>query len=138
MRYQTVGLLPNALASRRRAGGASRPGSSTTWGWSPRRILQRLIVDDGTLRTRDTNANILRGVTRLSLLDLAREAGLKVEGGRSRRPRLAAKEAFVTGAGALVLPVVAVDGKPVGNGSPGPLATRLRRLYIERAKASAI
>ena len=38
----------------------------------------------------------------------------------------------------LVLPVVAVDGQPVGDGTPGPLATRLRRLYIERAKASAI
>jgi D-alanine transaminase len=51
---------------------------------------------------------------------------------------VAAKEAFVTGAGALVLPVVAVDGKPVGGGIPGPVALRLRRLYIERARAGAV
>jgi len=78
-------------------------------------------------------------VTRLSLLEVAREAGLKVE----ERPftpdeARAAKEAFITGAGSLVLPVIAVDGKPVGDGVPGPVASRLRRLYIERAQASAI
>ena len=50
----------------------------------------------------------------------------------------AAKEAFITGAGSLALPVVSVDGKPVGDGSPGPVASKLRRLYIERAKATAI
>jgi D-alanine transaminase len=98
------------------------------------------IVDaDGVLRTRDTNANILRGVTRLSLIDMAREAGLKVEE-RPFTPQeaLAAKEAFITGAGTLVLPVVTVDGKPVGDGKPGPVATKLRRLYIERAKATSV
>ncbi|WP_293676563.1 D-amino-acid transaminase [uncultured Phenylobacterium sp.] len=139
---KTVGLLPNALAKQKaREVGAveawfvddlglvTEGGSSNAW-----------IVDaDGILRTRDTNANILRGVTRLSLLDVAREAGLKVE----ERPftpaeAIGAKEAFITGAGTLVLPVVQVDGKRVGDGSPGPVALRLRRLYIERAKASAI
>ncbi|HPA39195.1 MAG TPA: D-amino acid aminotransferase, partial [Phenylobacterium sp.] len=51
---------------------------------------------------------------------------------------LAASEAFITGAGSLVLPVVAVDGKPVGDGKVGPVAKRLRSLYIERARATAI
>ena len=139
---KTVGLLPNALAKQQaREVGAveawfvddlglvTEGGSSNAW-----------IVDaDGILRTRDTNANILRGVTRLSLLEVAREAGFKVE----ERPftpaeAIAAKEAFITGAGTLVLPVVMVDGKQVGDGAPGPVATRLRRLYIERAKASAV
>ena len=50
----------------------------------------------------------------------------------------AAKEAFITGAGTLVLPVIAVDGKPVGEGKVGPVAMKLRRLYIEQAKATAI
>jgi D-alanine transaminase len=104
-------------------------GSSNAW----------IIDADGRVRTRDTNANILRGVTRLSLLDVIREAGLEVE----ERPftpadALEAKEAFITGAGTLVLPVVSVDGKQVADGKPGPVATKLRRLYIERAKASAI
>jgi D-alanine transaminase len=98
------------------------------------------IVDaDGVLRTRDTQANILRGVTRLSLLDVAREAGLEVQ----QRPfsvaeAKAAREAFITGAGSLVLPVVKIDGDPVGDGRVGPVASRLRRLYIERARATAI
>jgi len=68
-----------------------------------------------------------------------REAGLQVD----ERPftpaeALSAKEAFITGAGSLVLPVVSVDGRPIGAGKPGPVATRLRRLYIEQAKATAI
>jgi D-alanine transaminase len=61
--------------------------------------------------------------------------------GRAERPftvaeAKAAREAFITGAGGLVLPVVRVDGKEVGDGKPGPVATRLRRLYIEREGAS--
>jgi D-alanine transaminase len=139
---KTVGLLPNVLAKQKaREAGAveawfvdelgfvTEGGSSNAW-----------IVDaEGKVRTRDTNANILRGVTRLSLLDVIRETGLELE----ERPftpadALAAREAFITGAGSLVLPVVSVDGKPIAEGKPGPVATKLRRLYIERAKASAI
>jgi D-alanine transaminase len=139
---KTVGLLPNALAKQK----AREAGAVEAWYVDDLGLVTEgassnaWIVDgDGTLRTRDTNANILRGVTRLSVADLAREAGLKVE----ERPftpdeARAAKEAFITGAASLVLPVVAVDGKPVGTGVPGPVAQRLRRLYIERAKATAI
>ncbi|WP_068875467.1 MULTISPECIES: D-amino-acid transaminase [unclassified Phenylobacterium] len=139
---KTVGLLPNALAKQK----AREVGAVEAWFVDDLGLVTEgassnaWIVDgDGILRTRDTNANILRGVTRLSLMDVAREAGLKVE----ERPftpdeARAAKEAFITGAGSLVLPVVAVDGKPVGDGAPGPVALKLRRLYIERAKASAI
>jgi len=139
---KTVGLLPNALAKQK----AREVGAVEAWYVDDLGLVTEgassnaWIVDgDGILRTRDTNANILRGVTRLSLIDVAREAGLKVE----ERPftpeeALKAKEAFITGAGTLVLPVVAVDGKPVGSGVPGPVATRLRRLYIERAKATAV
>jgi D-alanine transaminase len=139
---KTVGLLPNVLAKQKaREAGAveawfvdelgfvTEGGSSNAW-----------IVDaEGRLRTRDTNANILRGVTRLTLLDVVREAGITVdERPFSPADALAAKEAFITGAGSLVLPVVSVDGKPVGDGKPGPLAMRLRKLYIERARATAI
>ena len=139
---KTVGLLPNVLAKQKaREAGAveawfvdelgfvTEGGSSNAW----------IVGEDGRVRTRDTNANILRGVTRLTLLDVIREAGLEVD----ERPftpaeALSAREAFITGAGTLVLPVVSVDGKPVGDGKPGPVAARLRRLYIERAKATAI
>jgi D-alanine transaminase len=139
---KTVGLLPNALAKQKaRAAGAAEAwfvdelgfvtegASSNAW----------IIDQDGVLRTRDTNANILRGITRRTLLEVIRDEGLTVD----ERPftpadAVAAREAFITGAGTLVLPVVSVDGRPVGKGAPGPVATKLRRLYIERAKATAI
>jgi len=139
---KTIGLLPNALAKQK----AKEAGAAEAWfvdelGFVTEGAASNAwIVDgEGRLRTRDTNANILRGVTRHTLMQVIAEEGLEVD----ERPftpaeAVAAKEAFVTGAGALVLPVIAVDGKPVGNGSPGPLATRLRRLYIERARAGAI
>jgi D-alanine transaminase len=49
-----------------------------------------------------------------------------------------AKEAFITGAGTLVMPIVSIDGKPVNGGEAGPVAKRLRRLYIEEARRTAI
>ena len=139
---KTVGLLPNALAKQK----AKEAGAAEAWfvddlGFVTEGAASNAwIVDsDGRLRTRDTNANILRGVTRHTLMQVIAEEGLQVD----ERPftpaeAVAAREAFVTGAGALVLPVVAVDGRPVGAGAPGPLATRLRRLYIERARAGAV
>ena len=138
---KTVGLLPNALAktAAREAGayeawlvdelGFVTEGASTN-AW---------IVDaDGVLRTRDTNANILRGVTRKTLLTLASEAGIEV----SQRPftvaeARAAKEAFITAASTFVMPVVAVDGAVIGNGQPGPVSERLRALYVRNARATA-
>jgi D-alanine transaminase len=139
---KTVGLLPNAMAKQkaREAGAAeawfvdelgfvTEGASSNAW-----------IVDaEGRLRTRDTNANILRGITRRTLMDVIAGEGLAVDE-RPFTPDDArqAREAFITGAGTLVLPVVSVDGKPVGEGKPGPVATKLRKLYIERAKATAI
>ena len=139
---KTVGLLPNSLAKQRaREAGAmeawfvddlgfvTEGASSNAW----------ILDGEGRLRTRDTNANILRGITRHSLLDVIRREGLPVD----ERPftpaeAMAAREAFITGAGTLVLPVVKVDGKPVGDGKVGPVAMKLRRLYIEQAKATAI
>ena len=94
------------------------------------------IVDkDGVLRTRDIGANILRGVTRLSLIDVAREAGYRVE----ERPftleeARQAREAFLTGAGALVMPIVSIDGQPVGQMAiPARWRVRFRAAYIRRA-----
>jgi D-alanine transaminase len=139
---KTVGLLPNVLAKQKaREAGAveawfvdelgfvTEGASSNAW-----------IVDEkGRLRTRDTNANILRGITRRTLMDVIDAEGLAVDE-RPFTPQdaKAAREAFITGAGSLVLPVVSVDGAPVGEGRPGPIATKLRRLYIERAKATSI
>jgi D-alanine transaminase len=139
---KTVGLLPNVLAKQQ----AREAGAGEAWfvdelGFVTEGAASNAwILDaDGRLRTRDTNANILRGVTRRTLMEVIAEEGLQVD----ERPftpaeAVAAKEAFNTGAGALVMPVVSVDGKPIGNGAPGVLAMRLRRLYIERARAGAL
>lgn len=139
---KTVGLLPNVLAKQaaREAGAVeawfvdelgfvTEGASSNAW----------ILDGEGVLRTRDCNANILRGITRRTLLDVIAEAGLKVEE-RPFTPReaLEAREAFITGAGSLVLPVVSMDGRPIGDGRVGPVASRLRRLYIQRAKEAAI
>jgi D-alanine transaminase len=90
------------------------------------------------LRTRDLNANILRGVTRKSLMELIARDGLQV----SERPfsveeAKQAREAFITGAGSLVTPVVCIDGAPVGDGAPGPVAKRLRASYLSEASNRA-
>lgn len=139
---KTVGLLPNALAKQ----AAREQGAAEAWfvdelGFVTEGASSNAwIVDaDGVLRTRDTNANILRGVTRRTLFDVIAESGLKMEE-RPFTPEEArtAREAFITGAGALVLPVIAIDGKPIGDGAVGPVAKRLRSLYIERARATAI
>ena len=139
---KTVGLLSNAMAKQR----AKEAGAMEAWyvdelGFVTEGASSNAwIVDgEGRLRTRDTNANILRGITRRTLMDVIAGEGLEVD----ERPftpgeAVAAREAFVTGAGSLVLLVVAVDGKLVGNGQPGPVAARLRRLYIERARATAV
>ena len=139
---KTVGLLPNALAKQaaRQAGayeawlvdGAGRvtEGASTN-AW---------IVDaQGRLRTRDTGANILRGITRSGVAALAERLQIPViEEPFTVAEAQAASEAFVTAASAFVLPVVAIDGKPVGSGKPGPVAQRLRALYVEAARAEAV
>lgn len=139
---KTVGLLPNVLAKQ----AARERGAVEAWFVDELGLVTEgassnawIVAADGVLRTRDTNANILRGVTRRTLFDVIADAGLKVE----ERPfsvedARAAREAFITGAGNLVLPITSVDGQPVGTGAVGPVAMRLRSLYIERAKALAI
>ena len=139
---KTVGLLPNILAKQaaRESGameawlvdqdGFVTEGSSTN-AW---------IVDaEGRLRTRDTGANILRGITRHALIDLASELQMTVvEQPFTVEEAKSAKEAFFTAASAFITPVVAIDGATIGDGRPGPVSMRLRALYFERARANAL
>jgi D-alanine transaminase len=135
---KTVSLLPNVLAKQaaREAGayeawlvdkdGLVTEGASTnTW----------ILDADGVLRTRDTGANILRGVTRTTVIKLAAELQIRIE----ERPftvaeALGAREAFMTAATAFVTPVVSIDGIAIGSGEPGPVSQRLRALYLEQAR----
>ncbi len=97
------------------------------------------IVKDGTIITRQLSNDILHGITRASVLKLAEEAQMKVE----ERPftieeAQGADEAFITSASQFVCPVVEIDGKPVAQGAPGPVAKRLREIYIQHARDTAI
>lgn len=139
---KSIGLLPNALAKQ----AARERGAIEAWFVDDMGLVTEgassnawIIDAEGALRTRDTNANILRGVTRFTLLDVIRESGMTVnEKPFTIAEAQAAKEAFITGAGSLVTPIVQIDGVKLGDGKPGPVAKRLRALYIERARQKAV
>jgi D-alanine transaminase len=97
------------------------------------------IVVGGRIVTRHLGEEILHGITRSAVLRFAREAQMTVE----ERPftveeARAADEAFVTSASTFVMPVVRIDDAAIGDGRPGPVATRLREVYLEESLRSAV
>jgi D-alanine transaminase len=135
---KSVGLLPNVLAKEKaRAAGAQEAwfvdtegyvkegGSSNAW----------IVTADGVLVTRPAEHGILRGITRTSLFEVAASLGLKIEErGFSVAEAKAAREAFITSATTVVLPVVEIDGAPVANGHPGTVALSLRGAFFDVAE----
>jgi D-alanine transaminase len=127
---KTVMLLPAALAKEAaraegakeawffdRDGHVTEGASSNAW-----------IVDaEGRLVTREVSNALLRGITRTTLIDVLKRDGLElVERPFTVAEAKAAREAFITSATNIVMPVVAIDGQPIGNGAPGLLTQRLR------------
>lgn len=97
------------------------------------------IVKGGKIITRALSNDILHGITRAALLRYAAEAQMAVEERSfSIEEAMEADEAFVTSASAFVMPVVEIDGQPLGNGTPGPIAMRLREIYIDESRKTAI
>ncbi len=97
------------------------------------------IVKGGTIVTRHLGNEILHGITRAAVIRFAKEAQMKVEERAfSIEEAKAADEAFCTAASAFVTPVVEIDGAAIGGGVPGPIATRLREIYIEESRKMAI
>jgi len=97
-----------------------------------------IIAPDRRIVTRPLSNAILPGVTRASVMRLAREHDLVLEERAfTIEEAHRAAEAFFTSASSFVMPVVSIDGRPVGDGRPGPLTRRLRALYLERAAAPA-
>jgi D-alanine transaminase len=89
------------------------------------------IVKDGRIITRDLTRSILPGIRRGIILQLADENGVRFEQRAfSLKEALQADEAFLSSATTLILPVVSMDGQPIGTGKPGPLTVRMRELYI--------
>lgn len=85
----------------------------------------------GVMVSHPVDHGVLPGVTRISVVEIARELGLTIE----ERPfspdeLFAAREAFVSAAGSLVLPVIEADGRSIGDGLPGPLTAAIRKRYI--------
>lgn len=134
---KTVGLLPAALAKQ----AAKEAGAYEAWLVDEKGFVTEgsssnawIITKDNVLVTRAPTHEILSGITRAAVLELAKREGLTVEfRAFSVTEAQAAKEAFVSSATSYVIPVVSLDGKPIGNGGPGVVASKLRSLYEAHA-----
>lgn len=134
---KSVGLLPNVLAKNnaaeagcREAWLVDRDGMVTEGASSNAWIVDR----DGSLLTRPLGPDILPGVTRSVVLELARGLDVRVvERAFSVEEARGAREAFLTSTNALVLPVTSIDGRPVANGRPGSTTSALLAAYAGRA-----
>ncbi|HKH95161.1 MAG TPA: D-amino-acid transaminase [Beijerinckiaceae bacterium] len=137
---KSIGLLAQVLAKQ----AAAEAGVSEAW-----MVEDGLITEGGSstafiltkerkVVTRPLSTAVLPGITRLSVMRLAKENGLTIEERAfSVDEALGAAEAFLTSASSLVMPVVSIDGKPVGDGKPGPMTRRLRRVYLDMAGVNA-
>ena len=137
---KTVQLLFPSLAKME----AKAKGADDAWLVEDGKITEgtsnnAYIVKDGAIITRELSHDILHGITRAAVLRFAREAQMKVEE-RSFTVAEAqdADEAFVTSASAFVMPVVSIDGKPVGDGKVGAVARRLREIYLEESVKAGV
>jgi D-alanine transaminase len=137
---KTIGLLPNVLARQAAIehgardawfvdadGAVTEAASANAW----------IVTTSGTVVTRPAGHAILRGITRAVLFEVIKAHGLTLE----ERPftleeAYAAREAFITSASQIVLPVVRIDDRPIGNGAPGLLATALRREFHRFAEVN--
>lgn len=97
------------------------------------------IVKDNRIITRQLSNDILHGITRAAVLRFAREAQMEVEERAfTIEEARAADEAFFTSASAFVMPVIEIDGARIGTGVPGPVAQRLREIYLDESLKTAI
>jgi D-alanine transaminase len=135
---KTIGLLPNVLARQAaidqgardawfvdKDGAVTEGASTNAW----------IVTPAGTLVTRPADHGILRGITRTVLFDAIRAEGLSLEERAfTLQEAYAAREAFETAATQIVLPVVRIDGRVIGDGRPGPVAIALRRAFHSYAE----
>jgi D-alanine transaminase len=137
---KTTGLLPNVLARQV----AIVQGARDAWFVDKEGLVTEaasanawIVTEGGRVVTRPAGQAILKGITRTVLFDVVKALGLAVD----ERPftlaeAYGAREAFVTAASQIVLPVVRIDGHVIGDGKPGPLATALRRAFHQFAEWS--
>ena len=137
---KSVALLPNVLAKQaareqgaREAwlvdeqGRVTEGASSSAW----------IVTREGMLITHPLGPDILPGVTRAVVIDVIRAQGLAFEERAfTVEEAYGAREAFITSASQIVLPVTTIDGHPIGNGAPGLIAAGLRRDYHRHAEST--
>jgi D-alanine transaminase len=138
---KSVALLAQVLAKQ----AAAAAGAGEAWMIEDGKITEGgsstafILTQDDVIVTRPNSNAILPGCTRKAVVALAAERQLRVEERAfTVAEALGAKEAFITSASAFVQPVITIDGKPVGNGKVGPMATRLREIYVDFARATAV
>ena len=137
---KSISLLPNVLAKQAarergakeawfvdRHGHVTEGSSSNAW----------IVTKAGKVVTRPADNGILRGITRSVLLEVIKAQGLELEE-RSFAVEEAydAREAFLTSASQIVMPVTRIDDRPIGNGAPGSVATALRAEFHRHAEAT--
>jgi D-alanine transaminase len=139
---KTTALIANVLAKQ----AAREVGAYEAWLVDPDGLVTEgastnaWIVDrDGVLTTRALSHALLPGVTRRTVLALAEgRQMLFAERAFTAEDAISAREAFITSAGNFVTPVIAIDGRPIGDGKPGPVAIALREAYLQEiAKIAA-
>ena len=138
---KSVALLAQVLAKQ----AAAEAGAGEAWMIEDGKVTEGgsssafILTHDDVLVTRQNGSEILPGCTRRAVVALAAERQLRVEERAfSVEEALAAKEAFTTSATLFVQAVVSIDGKNIANGKPGPMTDRLREIYIDFAKATAV
>jgi D-alanine transaminase len=138
---KSVALLAQVLAKQ----AAAAAGAGEAWMIEDGKVTEGgsssafILTQDDVIVTRQNGSEILPGCTRKAVVALAAERQLRVEERAfTIDEALAAKEAFTTSASVFVQPVVSIDGKPVGNGKPGPMAQRLREIYVDFARKTAV
>ncbi len=135
---KTIALVPNVLARQ----AAREAGAAEAWFVDAEGFVTEgaasnawIVTHEGALVTRPAESGILRGITRTVVFEIAAASQLKVE----ERPfrvseALEAREAFVTAATQIVMPVVSIDGTPIADGRPGAVARALRARFHEAAE----
>lgn len=138
---KTTSLLPACLAKQI----AHEAGAEDVWLIENGYVTEGgssnayIVTQDDVLVTRPLSNDILHGITRASLMALAKELNLTIEERFfTIEEAYQAKEAFISSATTFVWPVVAIDDKPIGSGKPGEIAIRLRDIYIKTSKELAV
>jgi D-alanine transaminase len=136
---KTISLLGNCLAKEK----ATRAGCYEAWFVEDDGMITEgtssnswIVTAKGELVTRDVSSSILNGITRLSIMKVAKENGIKFsERAFSEEEAKSAKEAFISSTTSFVKPVLNIDDAPVGDGKVGPLSTKLLSYYGDYIKA---